>query len=77
MILDKREFVFRLTAAATREEQVRTPKQEAHWLKSKPDPLQPLPTRRQAMLPEQKDCWEGLKVGTRTRGSLVSAFTYI
>lgn len=35
--------------------QVRTQRQEAHWLKSDTDPLQPLPTLRQAMLPEQKD----------------------
>lgn len=31
------------------------PKQEAHWLKSKTDPLQPLPTLRQALLPGQRD----------------------
>lgn len=34
---------------------VRTPKEEARWLKSKTDPPQPLQNLRQAMLQGQKD----------------------
>lgn len=38
---------------------VKTPEKQAHWLKSRTGPLQPLPTPMQSLLlPGQRDWWD-------------------
>lgn len=51
--------------------QVRTHKQEAHWLRSQTDPLQSWPTLRQTLLPRQRDFWDGARGTSMRRNHLV------
>lgn len=61
---------------------MKNPKQEANWLRSRADPLQPRPSPNQAVLPRQ-DGWDGmggvqeLDGGDQEQRASVSAFMCI